>query len=282
MILLGSKLAEKINTDTKKILGSLKTKPGLAVVLVGNNTASQLYVSIKKRVAERIGINFFKYHFSNSVSEKELSKIISKLNNNKNINGIIIQLPLPEKFNTNKIIQFISPEKDVDCLQEKNGKTAQKISSPLISGVLELLKKTGQNIDNQNISIVVKNKTFYKSVKKSLKKIGATSEKINWLTEIENTSTNSLLIADIIIIALGKPRVLTAEMVKKGVVIIDIGINKVNGKTVGDADFDNLIKKVRFITPVPNGVGPMTVAMLMSNVVKLYILQKTTPMKSQK
>ncbi len=276
-ILRGDKLAKKINSKTKLEVKKLKTGPCLAAILVGNNAASKLYVSIKKRTAKNLGIKFIEYRLSVNVGEKKILKTIKELNEDAGVNGIIVQLPLPQKFNSTKIIQSISPGKDVDGFHKKNIKKTidgnSFILSPLISATTELIKATKQKgRKNKTVLIIVKNRIFYKTMRARLCKFGFDEKKVNNIMKINKKSPqciNKILKSDIIITASGRPISLKSNMIKPGVTIIDIGINKLNGKTVGDTDFEKVKKTAGFITPVPGGVGPMTVAILMKNVVKL-------------
>lgn len=270
MIIYGDKLAKKINNETKKIVKKLDQKPGLAVILIGDNPASKLYVSIKEKKSEEIGINFYKFLFSEKSSEQEILAKIDSLNHDKKISGIIVQLPLAKKFNTNKIIQSIRPEKDADGFHKKNikdllvGKTITM--PPLISGTMELIKSSEQKLENKSAVIIANSHLFFNSLKAGLKIIGLKEKNIFWSKNVDEQITKR---SDIIIIAIGKAKALKQEHIKKGSIIIDIGINKFEGKTVGDADFENLKEKAGFITPVPKGIGPMTVAMLIRNTVEL-------------
>ncbi|MEA2088330.1 MAG: bifunctional 5,10-methylenetetrahydrofolate dehydrogenase/5,10-methenyltetrahydrofolate cyclohydrolase [Patescibacteria group bacterium] len=273
MILRGDKLAKEINKETKKEIQKFKITPGLAVILIGNNLASKLYVELKEKTAKQIKINFYKFYFSEKAKENEILKIITELNQDKNVSGIIVQLPLPEKFNTNKIVQCINSKKDVDGFHKQNIKSLltkkSKIISPLILAVINILKSTKQNLSDKSAVIISKNKIFVKPLKIVLQKEKIACEKIEWVKEINKKTIEKIELADIVIVGIGKARILKKEMIKKNAIVIDIGINKENNKVVGDADFKNLKNKASFITPVPKGVGPMTVAMLMKNVLKL-------------
>ena len=273
MILRGDKLAQKINQETKKEIQKLKIKPGLAVILIGNNPSSKLYVKLKEQTAKQIKINFYKFCFSEKTKESEILKTIAKLNQDKNVNGIITQLPLPKKFNTDKIIQSINQKKDVDGFHKQNIKKLLKknsaITSPLILAIISLLKSTKQNLSDKPTIIISKNKIFVNPLKIILRKEKIACEKIEWVKEINKKTIQKIMLAEIVIIGVGQAKILKKEMIKKGAIIIDIGINKKNNKVVGDADFKNLKSKASFITPVPKGVGPMTVAMLMKNILKL-------------
>lgn len=273
MILRGDKLAKEINKETKKEIQKLKIKIGLAVILIGNNKSSKLYVELKEQIAKKIKINFYKFYFSEKAKESEILKIIIKLNQDKKINGIIVQLPISKKFNTDKIVQSISYKKDVDGFHKKNIKKLitgkSMVVSPLILAVVSLLKLTKKSLSDKSAIIISKNEIFAKPLKAVLQEKKIVCKKIEWVKIINKKTIKKILLADIVIIGVGQAEILKKEMVKKDVIIIDIGINKKNNKVVGDADFKNLKDKVSFITPVPKGVGPMTVAMLMKNILKL-------------
>lgn len=268
-ILDGKKLAKKINLKTKAKINKLKISPGLAAVLIGDNPASELYIKLKEKQAEKVGIKFYKHKFPKNTDQEKILKIIDLLNQDKKINGIIVQLPLPNRFNADKIIQAINPNKDVDGFHKKS-----LVQSPIILSVIEFLKIAKQNLSDEKIIIIANSKIFSNFLRAILIQNKAKKNNI-FLIKPENKNLfKKTLSADIIIIAIGKVKFLRAEMVKKNAVIIDIGINKVNGKIVGDADFKNIKNKASFITPVPGGVGPLTIAMLLKNCLKLAKMQK--------
>ncbi len=271
-IINGKKIAQKINQETKKKIKEKKLRLGLAAILIGNDKASQIYINLKEKIAKSLGIDFYKYHISENTDEKNIIKTIQLLNKNKNINGIIVQLPLPKKFDTEKIIQSVSPEKDIDGFHKDNIKKLLKgkpqIISPLINGVLELIKSTNTKLENKKIVLIGKNKNFITSFKKILEMNRAKPENIKWLKTVSKNTQKTILKADLIIIALGKAKILKKKFVKKNAIVIDIGINKEKNKIIGDADFENLKNHCSFISPVPGGVGPMTIAMLMKNLIK--------------
>lgn len=268
-ILDGKKLARKINRETEAKIKRLKTAPGLAAVLIGNNPASKLYLKLKKEQAEKIEIKFYKYKFSENATQNEILKIINSLNKDKKVSGIIVQLPLPDKFDADKIIQAINPNKDIDGFHKKS-----LLKSPLILSVIEFLKLTKQNLSEKKIAIIANSNIFSNSLCAILIQNNVKKNSI-FLVKPENKNLpKKILIADIIIIAIGKAKFLKANMIKKGAVIIDIGINKIGKKTVGDADFENIKNKASFITPVPGGVGPLTIAMLLKNCLELAKIQK--------
>ena len=277
-VLDGIKLARKINRETEAGIKKSKTALGLAVILIGNNPSSKLYVKLKKEQAEKIGIKFYKYKFSENVAQSKILKIINSLNKDEKISGIIVQLHLAKKFNTEKIIQAIDPNKDVDGFHKKNLRalTQKKplVVSPLILSIIELLKKTDQNLSNKKIAIIANSSIFSNSLRAVLRRNKAKKDNLFLIKPENKNLIKKTLIADIIIIAIGKPKFLKANMIKKAVVVIDIGINKIGNKIVGDTDFENIKNKVSFITPVPGGIGPLTIAMLLKNCLELAKMQK--------
>lgn len=249
-ILKGDFLAQKIKKKLKKNFAGLKIKPGLAVILIGNNKSSQVYVRQKEKIAKELGVNFKKYLMPAEISQKKINDLIEKLNKNKKVQGILVQLPLPKNLNADKVIQSIERKKDVDGFYNPS------IIPPVIAAILELLKGTGLNLSGKKTRLLTKGKIFTKSLKNVLKSKGI---KI----------TNQTNKADILIVALGKPKFIKAEMIKNGAVVVDVGFNRINGKLTGDVDFKDVVKKVKFITPVPGGVGPLTVIFLFKNLLKL-------------
>lgn len=256
-IIDGKKLSKKILEECRKKIKKLPKKPGLAVILVGSNRASEIYVKKKEKACKEVGINFQKITYQKS-STKELSKKIKELNKDENINGILVQLPLPKNINADKIIKSVRPEKDVDGFLKKS-----KVIPPTIAGILELLKSTGKNLKNKSAIILANSKIFAEPLEKILKK-----ENLKVKTLIKPSET--FFDADIVITALGKPRFITKKQVKEGAIIIDVGITRVGKKILGDADFESLKDMRGFITPVPGGVGPMTVACLIKNLLTLF------------
>lgn len=262
---LSEKFLKKIAAQVKK----MPRKPGLAAVLIGDDPSSHLYVKLKQQACEKCDIHFHRYYFNGDEAEKELIKVIGFLNGDDEINGILVQLPLPEKYNTNKIIQAIEPNKDVDGLhpatRTKFCSQCSGIASPLVLGIVELLKSTKEKIENKKIAILCNHKIFGEPFFCFYGK----DNKIDVLTLDDADYQDKLKNADIAIVALGKPKFITKKMIKDGAIIIDVGINKVNGKVVGDVDFENVLPKVKFISPVPGGVGPMTIAALLTNLIRL-------------
>lgn len=268
-ILDGKKLSRQHLREIKAELKKLKRPPGLAAILIGDDPSSRLYVKLKKQACEKCDISFHGYYLSDDLLEEKIIETIKFLNNDNDINGILIQLPLPPKYDTDKIIQAIAPHKDVDgLLSIKHGKRKTKpaaIISPLVLGIVELIKSTGEKIKNKKIAILCNHKIFGEPFKYFY---GANNH-INIATLKDANWRKQLRIADILIVAIGKAKFVKKEMIKNNAIVIDVGINKVNGKTVGDVDFSDIKQKASFISPVPGGVGPMTIAMLLKNLLLL-------------
>ncbi len=265
--LISKQVLESVAQDFK----NLKQKnivPGLAVVLVGNDPASVLYVEKKQQACKNLGFFSVKISLAENVSEKELLNEIEKLNNDKKIHGILVQLPLPKHVNTEKIIEAISPKKDVDGFTSQNlGKIALGLEKDALvsctpKGVIKLIESTGTEIKGKNVTVVGKSITVGKPLSLLLLNRNAT------LTVCDKFTKNlkqKCLNADILISATGKAELITKEMVKPEAVVLDVGTKKIGNKVVGDVVFEDVKEKASFITPVPGGVGPMTVACLMEN-----------------
>ena len=254
----GKKLADEILAKLAKEIPKLKKRPGLAAVLIGANPASKLYLKLKEKACQKAGIDFHSYFIEKDCSEKQIIEVIDFLNNDPDTNGILIQLPLPEKFNTDKIIKSIAPAKDVDGFHPQT-----KVTSPNVLGIIELIKSTGVNLKNQKITILSNSKKFAEPFKKLLPQ-----SKISHLKPQTSNLKTQTQKADILIVAIGKPKFIKPSMIKKDAILIDVGINKVKGKTIGDID-PACDKIASWRSPVPGGVGPMTVAMLLQNLVKM-------------
>jgi len=261
MILSGKPVAEKIYESLKvevKTLRQKGIKPALAVVLVGDDPASLMYVKKKEEKANELGIDFQLFHFSQITLEEEMVKIIKKINSNPGMHGLIVQLPLPEKFNVNKILAEISPTKDVDHLN--NG----EYLPPTAMSVIELLDYYKINLLDKKIVLVGYGKLVGKPLEeilqaKGLKPVVCDSRTIDLASKTMD--------ADVIISGVGVPNLIKPEMVKSSVIIVDAGTAEASGKTVGDVD-SSVYEKVTAYSPVPGGVGPITVAGLMKNLVE--------------
>jgi methylenetetrahydrofolate dehydrogenase (NADP+)/methenyltetrahydrofolate cyclohydrolase len=277
-ILDGKKLSEKIKEEVKKEVEKLKKEgiiPGLAVILVGNDPASQTYVRMKKNACEKVGMYSVVHEFPESISEKELLSTIEMINNNPNIHGLLVQLPLPKHIDTTKILEAVASEKDVDGFHPYNmGRLVEGLDSfapctPL--GVMELFKEYNIDVKGKDVCVVGASNIVGKPMWALLVNAWATVDICHIETKDLSAHTKR---ADIVIVGVGKVNLITADMIKEGAIVVDIGINKVDGKIVGDIDFENVSKKASYITPVPGGVGPMTIAMLLKNTIKAAKLQK--------
>lgn len=269
-IIDGKKISQEIKDEVKEKVEQLSKKgiqPCLAVILVGDDPASQVYVRNKKRACEYCGIKSLNYELPEETTEKELLALVDELNNSKECNGILVQLPLPKHIDENKVLLKIKPEKDVDGFHPYNvgllsiGKADLKACTP--AGCIELIKRSGVDITRKNCVVVGRSNIVGKPVGMLLLSENGTVTTCHSKTKNMSEICKS---ADILVVAIGKEKFIKADMVKEGAVVIDVGINRMeNGKLCGDVDFDEVEKKASLITPVPGGVGPMTIAMLMNN-----------------
>ena len=277
IILDGKKLRDKIINDLKNQVKKLKKKPGLAVVLVGNNPASKIYVDNKVKACEKIGFYSEKIILPENTSKEKLFLVIDKLNNNPNIHGILIQYPLPLTLNQyqEEVNNFINPLKDVDCFHPLNlGKffisksNEENIFYPCTAkGIIRLLKFYQIPILGKKAVVCGRSNLVGKPLALMLCNEHATISVVHSKTKNLKEITKT---ADIIVVAVGKANFLKKDMVKKGTIVIDVGINRLNGKIVGDVCFEEIRDLTSAITPVPGGIGPMTIASLMENVMIAY------------
>jgi len=263
---------EKIREEHSQLKEKYGKPAGLAVVIVGNNPASQVYVKNKIRACENVGFYSENIELDENISEKELLQEINKLNKNDRINGILVQLPLPAHINELKIIDSISPEKDVDGFHVSNiGKMVIGDETGFLSctpyGIMQLLEEYKIEISGKDAVIIGRSNIVGKPMALMLIQKGATVQVCNSNTKDLRKKLNK---ADIIIVAAGVPKLLKKEDVKEGAVVIDVGINRVDGKICGDVDYEEVAEKTSYITPVPGGVGPMTIASLIKNTFKSY------------
>ena len=274
-IIEGRKIAEKILSDLKSKIKNMKEMPGLALVLVGDNPASEIYVSSKEKTFREVEGYCERHNLSKDIDEMELLELVTKLNNNPKIHGILVQLPLPKQIDENLITNSILPHKDVDGFTSVNlGHlfSGNPILEPATArAVMRLIDSTGLKLEGKNAVVVGRSKSVAKPVAMMLLQKNATVTVCHSKTKNISEHTKK---ADILVAAVGKPRMVTKDMVKQGAVVIDVGINRVDGKIVGDVDFENVKEVAGFITPVPGGVGPMTIAMLMENTLKAMELAK--------
>ncbi len=282
-IISGTEIAKQIREELKQEIARLKDKhnliPGLATVLVGEDPASQVYVGQKEKTSLALGVYSERHDLSTDTSEEELLALIDKLNKDPKIHGILVQLPLPKHINEHKVLYAIDPQKDVDGFHPVNvgklmiGEPDYLPCTP--HGIQQLLIKSGVKIEGAEVVIVGRSNIVGKPIANILlqKKEGA-----NATVTICHTKTKDIAFhtkrADILIVAAGRPKAITADMVKEGAVVIDVGVNRIGktaeGKAIlaGDVDFEAVKEKAKAITPVPGGVGPMTITMLMLNTVR--------------
>ena len=265
-------ILEKIREEHNQLKEKYGKQAGLAVVIVGNNPASQVYVRNKMKACENVGFYSENIELDENISEEELLQEINKLNKNDRINGILVQLPLPSHINELKIIDRISPEKDVDGFHVANiGKMVIGDETGFLSctpyGIMQLLEEYKIEIAGKDVVIVGRSNIVGKPMALMLIQKGATVQVCNSRTKDLRKKLND---ADIIIVAAGVPKLLKKEDVKEGAVVIDVGINRVDGKICGDVDYEEVAEKASYITPVPGGVGPMTIASLIKNTFKSY------------
>jgi len=272
----GKAVSAAVKERIKKEIEEKGLKIGLAVVIVGNDQASRVYVNNKKKACEFCGITSYEYALSEETTEEQLLELVDKLNADSKVNGILVQLPLPKQINEKKIIERISPDKDVDAFNAVNvgkimiGDYAFLPCTP--AGVMELIKSTGTEISGRECVVIGRSNIVGKPMAMLLLHENATvticHSKTKNLKEVCSR-------ADILVSAVGKAGFVTSDMVKEGALVIDVGMNRnAEGKLCGDVDFENVKDMCSFITPVPGGVGPMTIAMLMENTLRAGKLQR--------
>ncbi len=279
-ILSGKDVSERIKDGLAKEVETLKEQgifPGLAVIIVGDDPASRVYVNNKKKACERLGIYSEEYALSENTSEAELLGLIDELNGKDYISGILVQLPLPKHISEENVIERINPKKDVDAFHPVNvGKimTGDYDFVPCTpAGIMELIKESEVSVSGKECVVVGRSNIVGKPMAMLLLHANGTVTVCHSRTkDLKEKAKN----ADILVVAVGKPDFVTGDMVKKGAVVIDVGINRIaEKKLVGDVDFETAEKVAGAITPVPGGVGPMTIAMLMKNTVKAALINKT-------
>ena len=278
-IIDGKAVSAAVKDEVKEQVAALKKDGGvpcLAVVLVGDDPASKVYVRNKKRACEYCGIKSLEYILDKTASEQQLLDLIDVLNNEPTVHGILVQLPLPPHINEQNIINAISEQKDVDAFHPANVGRLMTGNPDFLpctpAGVMEMLKK--YNIETAGKDCVIIGRSNIVGKPMAMLMLSANSTVTVCHSKTKNLKEKCLS-ADILIAAIGKPKFVTADMVKDGAVVIDVGINRTeDGKLCGDVDFDELSKKASYITPVPGGVGPMTIATLMKNTLTAYKLKK--------
>lgn len=279
-IIDGKNIAKQLREDLRKTVEAKVEKgfrrPGLAVVLVGSDPASQVYVRNKRKACEDVGIKSFAYDLPESTSQAELDALIEKLNNNPEVDGILVQFPLPAHLDESRIVELISSEKDVDGFHPYNvGRLVQRI--PYICactphGIMTLLRKTlGDDLKGLNAVVVGASNIVGRPMALELLLAGCTTTVTHRFSKPEDQKA-LIKNADILVVAVGKAKFLDGDLVKDGATVIDVGINRLpDGKLCGDVDFEKASQHAAYITPVPGGVGPMTIATLMQNTVTSYL-----------
>ena len=266
----GKKVAEKCKKNIEERIKKLNKMPGFAVIRIGEDEASKIYVRLKHKMSEELGINFTEYHLDENVTQEELISLIKKLNVDDKVDGILLQSPIPYHLNILEAFQTIAPEKDVDGFSPINvGKLVQRqecFAACTPTGVMTMLKEYNIPIEGKHAVVIGRSNIVGRPMAELLLNANATvticHSKTQNLADIVKT-------ADILVVAIGKPKFITVDMIKEGAVVVDVGINRIpdSKKIVGDVDFENVKEKCSYITPVPGGVGPMTIMTLMDNVV---------------
>lgn len=282
VILDGKALSEKIREGLKNEVEQLKSrgiKPCISVLLIGENPASQVYVRNKKKAAEELGMVSSVYNLEKDVPEERMLNLLNELNRDSTVHGILIQLPLPSHLNEEKLLSLIDPKKDVDGFHPENmglllkGTPRFEPCTPL--GVIRILEHYNIKIEGRDAVVVGRSNIVGKPMAIMLMKRNATVTICH--TKTQNIQ-DKIERADILVVAAGKPKAVKGEWIKEGATVIDVGINRLpDGKLTGDVDFESAVKRAGYITPVPGGVGPMTIAMLLSNTVRAAKLQGGAP-----
>ncbi len=274
MIIYGSEVSKRFKEEMKNEVSSLNRAPSLCVILVGDNPASLSYIRGKEKACNEIGIKFTLLKADENISEEDLVKMVRDVNDDESIDGLIVQMPLPKHINTNRIMEMIDPSKDVDGLNPLNiGRMILKEEcfvpcTPL--GVMALIKETGVDISGKRAVVMGRSALVGIPLAHLLMKENATVTIVHSKTENIKEITSQ---ADILVAAIGQSEFVKSDYVKEGAIVIDVGINRIDGKLKGDVAFDEVEAKTSYITPVPKGVGPMTVTMLLENTIKAYKLK---------
>jgi len=267
---LANKVQASVTSEVEKLKQEQNIVPGLAVILIGDDPASHAYVKMKAKACEKVGFYSITHHMPDTISQDEIIATIEMMNKNPRIDGILVQLPLPKHVDTDKILEVIDPKKDVDGFHAYNmGRLVTNLDSfvactPL--GVMKMFEEYNIDLQGQDVCVVGASNIVGKPMAALLLNADATVTVTHIHTKDLKAHTSN---ADIVIVGVGVPGLIKADMVKEGAIVIDIGINRIeDGSLVGDVDFENVSKKCSYITPVPGGVGPMTIAMLLSNTLK--------------
>jgi len=269
-IIDGKSLSDSLLRKTKEKLLNKKNVKGIAVLLIGDDASSHLYVKLKKKACLYCGIPFHQYNFDKKSTEKEIIECINFLNKDEDVAGVLIQLPLPTHLNTEKIISVMDYRKDIDGFHPKNQENMKqcvyRIAPPLPLGIYEMIKATKESVQGKNITVLCNHKLFGDP----FKCFWGDKNTVNVMTTEDADWKQTVKASDILIVSVGIAFFISKDMIKKDCIIIDVGINKLHdGAIVGDVNFDDVIDTVKYISPVPGGVGPMTIAMLLENLTKL-------------
>jgi len=277
-LLEGKPIAEKIKEEIRQAVSKLSRKPVLASVMVGDNPGADAYVKSQARIAENLGIEYRFQRLAADSTENQLIDFIKELNSDSSVNGIIIQMPLPQQIDYKRISQFIAPEKDIEGMHPVNigkilfGKANILPCTP--AAVMELLKETGVDLYGKEVVVVGHSEIVGKPLSLLLLDKFATVTVCHIGTSKAGKLEGHVKNAEILIVAVGKAGLIKGEWIKEGAIVIDVGINRVGDKIVGDVEFDEASKRASWITPVPGGVGPLTVTILMRNLVEAAKLQQ--------
>lgn len=271
-IIYGSELAQEIRQELKEEVDALREKgirPKLSVIIIGDDPASKSYVKGKQKASNKIGMDADLWEYESSLTENELLDKINELNKDATVHGILVQLPLPDHIDEQKVIEAIAPEKDVDGFHPSSvGKmmTNQETFLPCTPhGIMVMLERAGISIEGKHAVVLGRSNLVGKPVGQLLLNKNATVTYCHSKTADLKDMTRQ---ADILIVAIGKPSIISADDIKDGAVVIDVGVNRVDGKLTGDVDFESVKEKASFLTPVPKGVGPMTITMLLHNTIE--------------
>ena len=275
-IIDGKAIANKIKDNVAKEIYNLGQRPNLAIILLGNREDSKLYVNLKQKQAKTVGIDTHFYYLEEGSTEAELIEVIEFLNNDPAIDGILVQLPLPKHIDADRIVNIIDPKKDVDGFNKKNLdnlNSKESLVSPVFSSILKIFEEIDYKLENKKVALIYNSEIFGNNLFELLKKQKAELLMIQKKTIDKNI--DKLKTADIVISVVGHPWWIKKSYIKKGAVIIDVGITKSKEKVYGDANYKYLLDKVDYITPVPGGIGPITIAMLFQNTLKAFKTKKT-------
>lgn len=276
---LAAKIKEALRQEVEQLKGKFGSGPSLAAVQVGKNPASEVYLRSQRKNAENLGIEYILHELGESTTEKQLIEFIQKLNADTKVTGIIIQLPLPQHINAKAIPGYINPAKDVEAMHPENlGKVVfgkPKVGPCTAMAVMELIESTGENLYGKEAVVVGHSEIVGKPVGLMLLEKFATTSVCHIGTGERGVLPDHVKRAEILVVAVGRAGLVKGEWVKEGAIVVDVGINRVEGKILGDIEFEEAAKRAAFITPVPGGVGPLTVTMLMRNTVEAFKTQRS-------